>query len=148
MSRIMRYTKEDWEYEADQRHGEVIVEAMNLKGATGVKSPGEESKSWAEEEEERLLEPQVAREYRAVAARANFLSLDRSDIQYATKEACRGMANPTVGDKRKMKRLARYLIEKPRVVWKFAFQEEPCEVKGFSDSDWAGCKKTAKSSSG
>ena len=61
LNRIIRYTKEGWEYEADQRHGEVIVEAMNLKGATGVKSPGEESKSWAEEEEARLLEPQVAR---------------------------------------------------------------------------------------
>ena len=77
LNRITRYTKEGWEYEADQRHGEVIVEAMNLKGATGVKSPGEESKSWAGEEEARLLEPQGAREYRAVAARANVLSLDR-----------------------------------------------------------------------
>ena len=74
--------------------------------------------------------------------------MDRPDIQFATKELCRGMANPTVGDKRKLKRLARYLIEMPRIVSKFAFQEEPHELTGFSDSDWAGCKKTAKSTSG
>ena len=47
-----------------------------------------------------------------------------------------------------MKRLARYLIEMQRIVSKFAFQEEPHELKGFSDSDWTGGKKTAKSTSG
>ena len=58
------------------------------------------------------------------------------------------MANPTVSDKRKSKRLARYLIEMPRLISKVAFQEEPYEVEGFSDSDWAGCKKTSQSTSG
>ena len=74
--------------------------------------------------------------------------MDRPDIQFATKEICRGMANPTRGDKKKLKRLARYLIGRPRLVSKFRYQEEPWEVDGFSDSDWAGCKRTAKSTSG
>ena len=94
------------------------------------------------------MNPEMASEFRTLAARANYLALDRPDIQFATKELCRGMANPTVGDKRKLKRLARYLIEMPRIVSKFAFQEEPHELTGFSDSDWAGCKKTSKSTSG
>ena len=40
-----------------------------------------------------------------LAARSNYLALDRPDIQYSTKEVCRGMANPSVADRRKLKRL-------------------------------------------
>ena len=33
--------------------------------------------------------------YRALAARVNYLSLDRPDISYASKELCRSYAQPT-----------------------------------------------------
>ena len=36
-----------------------------------------------------------ARSFRAVAARANYLGLDRPDLQFASKELCREMAKPT-----------------------------------------------------
>ena len=49
---------------------------------------------------------------------------------------------------RKMRRLGRYLIGKRRVVWKFSNQARKKEAKGFTDSDWAGCRRTAKSTSG
>ena len=58
------------------------------------------------------------------------------------------MANPTRDDKKKLKRFARYLLGRPRLVSKFCYQEEPWEVDGFSDSDWAGCNKIAKSTNG
>ena len=41
--------------------------------------------------------------HRAVA-RANFLALDRLDIQFAVKEICRAMSSPTEWDKRKIKK--------------------------------------------
>ena len=83
-----------------------------------------------------------------MAARANYLAADRMDIQFAVKEICKAMPNPTLGDKRKLKRLARYLRGRPRVVSEFRLQEQEEEIDGFTDSDWAGCKKTAKSTSG
>ncbi len=58
------------------------------------------------------------------------------------------MASPTVGDRRKLKRLARYLKEHPRVVSKYRYQKRQKEATGYSDSDWAGCRRTAKSTSG
>ena len=36
----------------------------------------------------------------------------------------------------------------PRVISKFEWQAEQSEVGGYSDSDWAGCRRTAKSTSG
>ena len=48
------------------------------------------------------------------------------------------MANPSVADKRKLKMLGRFLVEKPRVVMEFGWQGKMEEVSGYSDSDWAG----------
>ena len=64
LNRVIRITENGWEYEADQRHGELIVEMMGLKEANGVNSPGEEPKAWEEEEDEEELEDQMARDYR------------------------------------------------------------------------------------
>ena len=85
-------------------------------------SSGGDPEPWREEEEAAPLGPAQAREYRTLAARANYLALDRPDIQFAVKESCRGMAAPVVGDRRKLKRLARYLLEVPRLVSTFPSQ--------------------------
>jgi hypothetical protein len=58
------------------------------------------------------------------------------------------MSEPTRGDLRNLKRLLRYIKGRPRVVIRFDYQGRYEEVEGYSDSDWAGCKKTARSTSG
>ena len=68
-----------------------------------------------------------AREYRALAARSNYLAADRMDIQFAVKEMCRGMSAPTFGDRRKLKRLGRYLKGKPRLISEFGWQSRQRE---------------------
>ena len=42
------------------------------------------------------------------------LSLDRIDLHFASKEACRQMSNPRVSGEARMKRIARY----PKLLWK------------------------------
>ena len=58
------------------------------------------------------------------------------------------MAKPTEESKKKIKRLTRYLINAPRVIVRYPWQGRVATMSGFSDSDWAGCQKTAKSTSG
>ena len=148
LGRIVRLTPEGWEYEADQRHAELLAKSLNLEAAKGVKSPGEDAKPQDETLNGEPLLGKEASEYRALAARANYLAQDRSDIAFAAKECCRGMALPTRGDLRRLRRLARYLLAVPRVVWKFGWQRVESVVMAFSDSDWAGCRRTARSTSG
>ena len=145
---VIRVMPNGWEYEADQRHGELIIKTLGMDNCKSVIIPGEDAKEWEAEQDSVKLEGEKAREYRGLAARANYLALDGPDIQYAVKELCRGMANPTVGDRKALKRLARYLVGAPRMVSRFDTQYRPEEVFGFSDSDWAGCKKTSRSTSG
>ena len=148
LNRIVRLTAKGWEYEADQRHAEILIEALKLKEARSVGTPGEDEKDHEEEENKEELGPEDATRYRALAARANYLALDRPDVQYAVKEICRSMSKPTVGGKKKLKRLGRYLIGKPRMVSRFDWRGEESEVETFGDSNWAGCKTTGRSTSG
>ena len=67
---------------------------------------------------------------------------------YTVKELCRGMANPTNTHWHKLKRLGRYLVENRRTVMRYNWQGHEGEVTGYSDSDWAGCRVTGKSTRG
>ena len=100
------------------------------------------------EDEEEEMSREDAKAYRGIAARLNYLSPDRMDIGYAVKEAARNMARPMVGDWAKLKRIGRYLLGRPRLVSLFAFQPPTLTVTAYTDSDWAGCKKTGRSTSG
>lgn len=100
-------------------------------------------------EEETPMEGAEAKKFRGIAARANYLGLDRPDIQYTTKEVCRNMSKPKKRHWRKLKRLARYLVMYPRLIWKFEDDGRAREdwLDVFSDSDWAGDKESRKSTS-
>ena len=94
------------------------------------------------------LEPEEARNYRAIAARLNYVAADRPDIQFAVKEAARVMSAPKRRDWLLLTRIGRYLRGRPRLVLKFPWQVLQSVVTSFTDSDWAGCQRTAKSTSG
>ena len=122
LNRVLTWTPDGIQYEADQRHAELIVQQQNLGGAKAVSTPGEEVKPHEKEDNAEVLNQKDAHEYRGLAARANYLAMDRPDIQYAVKEICRSMAVPTVGAKKNMKSLGRYLVGRPRVVPKYRWQ--------------------------
>ena len=76
---------------------DILVQDLKLQEARAVSSPGEpECKSEAEEND-CPLGPEEATRYRAMAARANYLAADRTDLLYATKEVCRHMATLRLG---------------------------------------------------
>ena len=76
-----------------------------------------------------------------------FLSQDRADITFIVNELCQKMSNPSQQSFTRLKRLARYLKHERQ--WRQVFKYEKIgeEVTAFTDSDWAGCIETRKSSS-
>ncbi len=85
--------------------------------------------------------------FRGSAARANYLAADRIDIQLAAKEACRWMSSPTGQAWAALKRICRYLAGLPRMVYLYRLQRAE-KIEVYTDTDWAGCPKTRKSTSG
>jgi len=87
--------------------------------------------------------------YRSAVARCNYLAADRYETAFTTKELCRSMSSPSEEDLVAVKRLCRFLRGLPRVVQRIDFEDfAPTIVKAYVDSDWAGCRKTRKSTSG
>ena len=61
---------------------------------------------------------------------------------HCAKELTRHMATPTTADWEKEVRLERYLKNRPGVRLWYRFQETPCQLETYSDTNWAGCKGT------
>ena len=148
LNRVIRVNENGWEIEADQRHVDLLIRGLSLEQAKGVNTPGEDEKPWEQEEGEEKHPDRSDREYRSLAARVNYLSLDRVDLQFACKEICRGMADPRKRHWRKLRRLGRYLKQYPRGVIQYSWQEGEEDLRVYTDSDWAGCRRTARSTSG
>ena len=95
-----------------------------------------------------LLQGEDATTFRALAARANYLALDRPDIAFTTKELCRAFASPSRASVFLLKRLVKYLVGVPRLVWHFNHQPATGLLVGSVDTDFAGCLITRRSTSG
>ena len=75
--------------------------------------------------------------------------LGGSPVRNIAKELCRTMSSPSVEDLTAVKRLCRFLKGLPIFVQRIDFCDlSPTIVRAYADSDWAGCRKTRKSTSG
>ena len=213
LNRVISWDETGITYEADQRHAEIIIKAMEVQKAVATpgsrddaakadrpnvtgqtygdseraktlvlqRAPSAELTSGTEvkgfmdvngdelhpihaealkaeaplqlnfegdEEQSPLLDKADSSVYRALAARANYLAQDRPDVQFAVKEVARRMATPRVNDWLLLKRLARYLVGAPRGLLRFVWQSQPAGVDTYVDADWAGCKRSCRSTSG
>ena len=148
LNRIVRWTSNGFEMEADPRHCELVLKQLEIEDQKSLSSPGTEGKDEEDDDEDVQLVGENASNFRGIAARLNYLSADRPDIQYATKEICREMSAPTTGSWRRLVRIGRYLLGRRRLVWNFELQNFTDTVDAFSDANWAGCRVSRKSTSG
>lgn len=144
LNRIVEWTDEGVVYNSDQRHADIIVRYLGLGKANGVVTPGEKKHDKVSSE----LDPSQATQYRAWVARGIVLAQDRSDIAYSVKDLSREMSNPDDSDGVVLKRLGRNLVIPRRYQTWFAYQSGVSELTIWSDSDYAGCVRTRKSTRG
>ena len=85
------------------------------------------------------LSPRLVSLYRAGAARANYLALDRPGLCFAAKELCRRMALPREADLAALRSLARYLVGASRQVYEFSMQGA-MDLDVCVYTDWAGAQ--------
>ena len=146
LNRVVRWTSTGLEYEADPRQAERLIDDLELDGANGVTTPGVKPLVHQLESEQPLSDKEHT-PFRGSGARANYLGPDRPDVIYSAKEVCRGMSAPTDLHQAALKRLGRYLKARPRLVFKFEYQTVT-HIEAYADTDWAGCPRTRRSTSG
>ena len=146
LNRIVRWCDDCIEYEADPRQAERLVAECGLEGSKAVATPGVKA-TFKELEEDTALPKDLHTAFRSAAARGNYLAADRIDGQFACKEICRSMASPTQHAWKALKRFCRYLNGVPRLSYRFE-QQSVSGIDVYADTDWAGCPRTRKSTSG
>ncbi|CAK0899647.1 unnamed protein product, partial [Prorocentrum cordatum] len=146
LNRVFRRTSRgDVELEADSRHALIMMRQLKLwRGSKAPSTPGVKAKS---ADRGRVLEGEEATRHRSLVMRASYLSEDRPDIKYAVREAAKCMHEPCEHGLELVKRIARHLLGRPRLGQRFRRQRWSGVLKGFSDSDFAGCLETRKSTS-
>ena len=96
LNRRISWDEKGIKYEADTKHVMLLKKDMNMEHCKCASTPGVKDTDSFETMKPLSLGSSVL--YRSVAARCNYLSADRADIQYATTEVARGMAAPTERD--------------------------------------------------
>ena len=91
LNRIVMWGTHNLTYEADTRHGEIIVNTLLDSASNSVVTPGTKDGTI---EENTFLDKNTASLYRACAARLNFLAQDRPELQYAVKRSLQGNVKP------------------------------------------------------
>ncbi|CAK0860738.1 unnamed protein product, partial [Prorocentrum cordatum] len=153
LDRAMRW-RDPWcqggeaiEREADPRRAQILHAQLGMDPRTtkSLSTPGLSQKLTPEVERE--LNEHEAAEYRSACMRMGYLALGRPEVQFTAKECARGMQRPTERHLRLLKRAGRFLIGAPRAIWKWGRQRAPAVMDIYSDTDWAGCPITRRSTS-
>ena len=147
LNRVIRWTEEGVEYEADPRQAEKSLEGLSLDDTCKARATPGQKPVVDNLKNDKALSVEDHTICRALAARANYLAQDRIDLQFSAKEGCRFMSAPTETPKEALRWLGRFSLGHKRVVYKYPFQRvEGIDV--YSDADWSGCPRTRKSTSG
>ena len=147
LGRAISWESDGISIEGENKYLDTMILQWGLGNAGGLSTPGcnEDKRETGGEEE---LCPRLTTAFRRSAAMANYMAQDRPDISFASKEVSRGMACPTRLDTVKLKSLIRYLSGARRRAIKHTWQDPTVQLSVYSDSDWAGCVKTRRSTSG
>ena len=134
------------ELEADPRHAELLIPNSGLQSnSKGVNTPGERQKDSVSTVP---LSMQDATSYHSNVMRLAYLAADRVESQFPSKELARAMAGPATDDVEALKRCIRFLLKFPRCIQSFERQDVvPKQITCFSDSNFAGCLQSRKSTS-
>ena len=131
----------DWglTWQASSRHKTLLMEYFGMKDNVKVLRI-----------EEQVLDKDEMKAFRMLAARLNCIAQDDPTVQFAAKELCRKMSSATNQDFSKLKKLVLFLVGVEEVLWEYPWQNEreATAIKIQVDSDWAGCERTRRSTSG
>ena len=96
-----------------------MILAVSKKTFKAKRVGAKASKALEFESKGEILVASEATLFRALAARAKYLAMDRPECASATKELCRFFATPIKTGVEQLERLIRYLAGAKRLVWRF-----------------------------
>ena len=132
--------------------GYVDAMALELSITKGVKTTGYTAVKHLEDGDEELC-PEEHKQFRGIVGKLMWLCGSRPDLCFATKELARGLSAPTREHMARAMHAVKYAIETKDYALKLYANEQLdsnsiVQLDAYSDSDWAGCVATRRSTSG
>lgn len=121
-----------------------LVRLAGLTGTTSVDTPMEINVKYRRDEGELLENPTL---YRKLVGKLIYLTITRPDISYAVHTVSKFMLSPRHLHLSAVRRIIRYLLGTPSRGLFFSAGSS-IQLQAYSDSDWAGCPDTRKSTTG
>ena len=152
LGRRLRHNGDSIDVCMSQTYVDTILDLYGMKNAKPVATTG--SVTIAKTVADTPLSPEEHSVYTTAVGKLLWLALIRGDIAYATKELSRDVTAPTMQSVAKLKHLLRYLngtkmcVLRMRPSYQLSDGNCSLDVNVYVDSDWAGCSKTRKSTSG
>lgn len=88
-----------------------------------------------------------ATQYRSLVGALQYLTMTRPELSYAVNIVCQYMHNPTATHFKMVKRILRYVSGTLHLGLRI-LRSISLNLYAFSDSDWAGCPQTRRSTTG
>ena len=152
LGRTVRVSKSGIEWTHGGKYVENLMKIYGMEDCKEAPTPIviDDVRGEGPQDQRPLMSPQDARRFRKAAATINYLAQDRPDLGVASSFCARSMANPRVGDEVRIKRCIRYLKGKPflSIYYDQQDQDQSHTFTLYTDSDWATCKTTRRSTSG
>ena len=121
-----------------------LLKKFDMENTKPISTPMATSKLISQHDMDEFIDQTL---YRCMIGSLMYLTASRPDIMFATCVCARYQSAPKKSHLMSVKRIFRYLKGTPTLgIWYPANQ--PCKLVGFSDSDYAGCSLTRKSTSG
>ena len=106
-----------WHVELDQKYVESLLDAMGMDNCRSMATP--RSKEQERHAASDKLDPKKHQEFRSGAGICQYMTEQRFDSAFITKEIMRAAAGPTTSSKMKLKRITRFLKGRQRCVLNF-----------------------------
>ena len=118
LGRNLTWTEGGLECEGSDKHRQALLEGLGLNyESKAVNSAAMKPEQINQEEDAEMLDESETKGFRSLAATLNYMSSDRSAVQYAATAVCTKMANPTRGSWPRLKKAGRYLKGVQKVTW-------------------------------
>ena len=118
LKRRIRVDDFGWHVELDQRYVISLLDATAMNHCISMATPGSKGQESSHVDTE-MMDPKEHREFRSGAGICLYMTEQRFDIAFSTKEIMIEAAGQATASKTKLKRIARYLKGSQRCVLNF-----------------------------
>ena len=139
VKRVLNWCPGGFSWKANPQHAIDLIKWAGLENsAAAAPSPGTQATTKSMRDALDELPYERAGPASSAGGTATYLALDRPDISYSVRRANQDISKPKARMEARLKRVSRYLLGEPELIWTFPYQDMPTKLVVRTDANWTG----------